>query len=55
VEVRDGANKFSNKGPVNGFEQVATLHPELEKQDNTQVTQINRETYQWIQTNREID
>jgi len=36
VKVRDSANKSSNKGPVNGFKRVATLHPEPEKQDSTQ-------------------
>jgi len=45
----------SNKGPVNGFERVATLHPELEKQDDTKETRTNGETYQQNQTNIETD
>jgi len=36
VKVRDSANKFSKKGPVNLFKQVAILHPEIEKEDSTQ-------------------
>jgi len=30
-KFKDGANKTSNKEPVNGLKRVATLHPELEK------------------------
>jgi len=44
VKVSNSANKSSNKGPVNGFERVATLHPESEKQDDTQETQTNGDT-----------
>jgi len=31
--VRESTNKFPNKGSVNGFKRVATLHPESEKQN----------------------
>jgi len=44
AEIRDSANKSSNKGPVNGIERVATLHPESEKQVDTEETQTNGET-----------
>jgi len=46
VEVRDSANKSSNKGPVNGFERVVTLHPESDKQEDTrkEPKQTNNET-----------
>jgi len=43
VKASDSANKSSNKGPVNGFKWVATLHPESEKQDNTKETQSNQQ------------
>jgi len=53
VEVRDSVNKFPNKGPVNGFKRVATLHPESEKQDDTKGIQMNQQTDQLNQRNNQ--